>query len=68
MDALQARSAWGFAVSCDLNYRAKLWTREEAGRAMEKLMPYVNVCIANEEDAKDVFGIAAAIPTSRAAS
>jgi len=26
---------------------------------MSQLMPYVNVCIANEEDAKDVFGIEA---------
>ncbi len=27
---------------------------------MGRLMPYVDVCIANEEDAKDVFGIQAA--------
>ena len=46
-------------MSCDLNYRKKLWSREEAGRVMAGLMPYVDVCIANEEDAKDVFGIAA---------
>ena len=49
----------GLQVSCDLNYRKKLWSREEAGRVMAGLMPYVDVCIANEEDAKDVFGIAA---------
>lgn len=49
----------GLTVSCDLNYRKKLWTREAAGRCMEKLLPYVDVCIANEEDAKDVFGIEA---------
>lgn len=42
-----------------LNYRKKLWTREEAGKVMAELVPYVDVCIANEEDAKDVFGIAA---------
>ena len=44
-------------VSCDLNYRGKLWSRERAGQVMGELMPYVDVCIANEEDAKDVFGI-----------
>ncbi len=59
MDALKVCKAKGITVSCDLNYRGKLWTREMAGKVMGELMPYVNVCIANEEDAKDVFGIEA---------
>ena len=59
MDACKAARAKGITVSCDLNYRGKLWTREKAGEVMSALMPYVDVCIANEEDAKDVFGIAA---------
>ena len=46
-------------ISCDLNYRKKLWTKEEAGKTMEQLCQYVDVCIANEEDAHDVFGIKA---------
>jgi 2-dehydro-3-deoxygluconokinase len=46
-------------VSCDLNYRKNLWSREAAKQHMTALMPYVDVCIANEEDAKDVFGIEA---------
>lgn len=46
-------------ISCDLNYRKNLWTREEAGKMMADLMEYVDVCIANEEDAADVFGIRA---------
>lgn len=46
-------------ISCDLNYRAKLWTKEEAKTAMTDLCHYVDVCIANEEDAKSVFGIEA---------
>lgn len=37
----------------------KLWTRDEARETMTKLMRYVDVCISNEEDAKDVFGIEA---------
>lgn len=49
----------GVKISCDLNYRGKLWTRDEANKAMSELCKYVDVCIANEEDAKDVFGIAA---------
>ena len=50
----------GITVSCDLNYRKKLWSKEEAKKTMSQLMPYVDVCIANEEDAADVFGIHAA--------
>ncbi len=59
LDACKAAKARGVRVSCDLNYRGKLWTREKAGEVMGQLMPYVDVCIANEEDAKDVFGIEA---------
>lgn len=50
----------GVTVSCDLNFRKKLWTSEEAGKTMGELMQYVDVCIANEEDAEKVFGIKAA--------
>ncbi|MCQ2387395.1 MAG: sugar kinase [Clostridia bacterium] len=46
-------------VSCDLNFRKKLWSKEKAGLVMGKLCKYVDYCIANEEDAKDVFGIEA---------
>lgn len=49
----------GIKISCDLNYRGKLWSKEQANRAMSELCQYVDVCIANEEDAKDVFGIEA---------
>lgn len=49
----------GVVVSCDLNYRSKLWSRDEANKTMSELCRYVDVCIANEEDAKDVFGIEA---------
>ena len=58
-DACRAAKAMGVKISCDLNYRGKLWTREQAKEAMTRLCQYVDVCIANEEDAKDVFGIAA---------
>ncbi len=49
----------GVKISCDLNYRGKLWTRAQARQAMTELCQYVDVCISNEEDAKDVFGIEA---------
>ncbi len=57
--ACQAAKAKGVKISCDLNYRGKLWTRDEARAAMTELCQYVDVCISNEEDAKDVFGIEA---------
>ena len=57
--ACKAAKAHGVKISCDLNYRGKLWTREEARAAMTDLCQYVDVCISNEEDAKDVFGIEA---------
>ena len=58
--ACRCAKAKGLTVSCDLNYRKKLWSREKAGQVMDRLCRYVDVCIANEEDAKDVFGIEAA--------
>ena len=60
LEACKAAKARGVTISCDLNYRNKLWSREKACEIMSQLMPYVDVCIANEEDAKDVFGIEAA--------
>ena len=49
----------GVTVSCDLNFRKKLWSKEKAGKVMGELCKCVDYCIANEEDAKDVFGIEA---------
>ena len=57
LEAVKTAKAAGATVSCDLNYRKKLWSREKAGRVMAGLMEYVDVLIANEEDAADVFGI-----------
>lgn len=56
-DACKAARLRGMMVSCDLNYRKNLWSSEDAKRVMTKLMPYVDVCIANEEDAEKVLGI-----------
>ncbi len=58
-EACKAAKAHNVKISCDLNYRGKLWTREQAREAMTELCQYVDVCISNEEDAKDVFGIEA---------
>lgn len=59
LEACKKAKEKNIAVSCDLNFRKKLWSKEKAGRTMGALMNYVDYCIANEEDAKDVFGIEA---------
>jgi 2-dehydro-3-deoxygluconokinase len=43
-------------ISCDLNFRKKLWTSEKAISIMRPLMEYVDVCIGNEEDAELCLG------------
>jgi len=56
--------AAGLQVSCDLNFRKKLWNwqpstppRELARRCMAEVLPHVDLVIANEEDAADVLDI-----------
>lgn len=58
-DALRICREKNIIVSCDLNYRKKLWSEEKAGQIMSGLMEDVDICIANEADAADVFGICA---------
>lgn len=59
LEACKAAKEKGIVVSCDLNFRKKLWSNKEANETMSKLCKYVDICIANEEDAKDVFAIEA---------
>lgn len=57
LEACKKAKEKGVQVSCDLNFRKKLWSREKACKVMGELMQYVDVLIANEEDAADVFDI-----------
>lgn len=59
VDAVKAAKKAGLTVSCDINYRSKLWSAEKARPVMTEIMKYVDVCIGNEEDAEIVFGIKA---------
>ncbi len=60
LEAIQAARAKGLTVSCDLNYRAKLWKwGKKANEVMPELVRYCDVAIGNEEDAEKVFGIKA---------
>lgn len=59
LEACKTAKEMGITVSCDLNYRKNLWSRAEAKETMEKLLEYVDVLIANEEDSADVLDIRA---------
>ena len=56
-DALKVCKKKNITVCCDINYREKLWTKEAAGKVMTELLKYVDVCLINEGQAKDVLGI-----------
>ena len=59
LEACKAAKAKGITISCDLNYRKNLWSEEKAKSVMEELVRYVDVLVANEEDADKVLGIKA---------
>lgn len=66
--ACKAARGAGARVSCDLNFRAKLWTEKQAQSVMRPLMEYVDVCIANEEDAEKSLGFTAGTSNVQAAA
>lgn len=57
VEASQKAKEKNITISCDLNYRGKLWTPDKAQKIMPKLLKYVDVCIANEEDAEKCLGL-----------
>jgi 2-dehydro-3-deoxygluconokinase len=59
LEACKTAKEKGITISCDINYRSKLWTKDQAKETMTELMRYVDVCIGNEEDAENVFEIKA---------
>lgn len=65
--AVEQAARRGIPISCDLNFRKKLWNWQPgtkpadlARQTMEGLLPHMQVLIANEEDADHVLGIRAA--------
>lgn len=60
LEAAKTAKEMGLTVSCDLNYREKLWKwGKQPGEVMSELIQYADVAIGNEEDAEKVFGIKA---------
>jgi 2-dehydro-3-deoxygluconokinase len=58
-EGLEFAKSNGITVSCDLNYRASLWTPRQARSHMTPLMAYVDVLLGNEEDSEKMLGVAA---------
>lgn len=60
LEAIKVASQMGLTISCDLNYRAKLWQwGKTPSEVMNELVSYSDIVIGNEEDAEKVFGIKA---------
>lgn len=60
LEAVEVAKDMGLTVSCDLNYRSKLWKwGKKPSEVMPDLVRYADVAIGNEEDADKVFGIKA---------
>jgi len=59
LEAVKKAKKNNVKVSCDLNYRGKLWSPEKANKVMTQLMEYVDIALGNEEDAEKIFGIKA---------
>lgn len=58
-DALHYCKTHNITVACDLNYRGKMWKPEKAQKVMAQLMPFVDICVANDEDFEAMLGIRA---------
>lgn len=56
LEALKAAKRKGVTVSCDLNYRNKLWTVNQAKQVMPQYMEYVDVIMGGREDARKMLG------------
>ena len=60
LQAVQEAKRMGLTISCDLNYRSKLWKwGKRPGEVMPELVKHCDIAIGNEEDADKVFGIRA---------
>lgn len=60
LEAIRAAKRHGITISCDLNYRKKLWNwGRKASEVMPELVSLADIAVGNEEDAEQVFGIKA---------
>lgn len=59
LSAMKEAKVRGVTVSMDINYRSKLWCKEDAKKTITQLLPYVDVLIANENQVLELTGVSA---------
>jgi 2-dehydro-3-deoxygluconokinase len=60
LEAIKKAKKKDLTVSCDLNYRSKLWQYgKQPEEIMSKIVEYCDLIVGNEEDIEKVFGIKA---------
>lgn len=57
IEGLKVARELGLPTIVDINYRGKMWTPEESQACMKEMLPYVDVIIANDEDAPAGLGM-----------
>lgn len=57
LKAAEMAKKHGALVSFDANYRSTLWSGAEAQAFAKEFMPYVDICIANDEDIFEGLGV-----------
>jgi 2-dehydro-3-deoxygluconokinase len=55
-EAIRVANAAGVTVSFDLNFRGKLWSRDEAGDAYRRILPHVDVVFGGDDEAAIALG------------
>lgn len=64
LQLMQAAKAHGVKVSFDVNYRASLWTQQEAGDFLRQALPLVDYLSAGNMDAKYLLNVAPYVATA----
>ena len=57
LEAVKAAKKLGITVSCDINFRRKLWDKETAGKVMAEILEYTDIYIGGRDQAEELFGI-----------
>lgn len=57
LELIHSAKEQGCLISFDINYRGKLWSQQEAGAYLKKVLPFVDYCSAGELDARYLMEI-----------
>ncbi|EXM39290.1 2-dehydro-3-deoxygluconokinase [Ruminococcus albus SY3] len=57
LEAVKTARRLGITVSCDINFRRKLWDKDTAGKVMAEILEYTDIYIGGRDQAEELFGI-----------